>query len=242
MDYALSYYWTISIDDLYSYISNNPQTIKDINYVEWKNKNYDNKDANQLLKDLENKDIKDLESEINNFTEETEPTIHVYAQFLPTLIQETVKGIYEMIGAYTIKQGYEDVYEDNHINNQDYSKMSKSQLNDLLNKALEDGDMETASKIGSYFKESFIVKFDVFLESVSSEPITKPITKPKIEPVKPSRKPSPIRRISPEVIPGPKAQKDFIKKLLSILKQSRNKELAQIILMKYHITPIGVIG
>ena len=76
--------------------------------VDWENKEKKDEDlAKDILDDIEKNGAEDLPKEVEDLFYETQPTIHARGQDFAMLIHESVKGIYELIGAIAIPEDEE---------------------------------------------------------------------------------------------------------------------------------------
>jgi len=107
-DIAQSFYWIVPVEVQEMMWQTNKGGMSGAVKVDWENKEKKDEDlAKDILDDIEKNGAEDLPKEVEDLFYETQPTIHARGQDFAMLIHETVKGVYELIGAIAIPEDEE---------------------------------------------------------------------------------------------------------------------------------------
>ena len=107
-DIAQSFYWIVPVEVQEMMWQTNKGGMSGAVEVDWENKEKKDEDlAKDILDDIEKNGAEDLPKEVEDLFYETQPTIHARGQDFAMLIHETVKGVYELIGAIAIPEDEE---------------------------------------------------------------------------------------------------------------------------------------
>ena len=107
-DIAQASYWIVPVEVQEMMWQTNKGGMSGAVKVDWENKEKKDEDlAKDILDDIEKNGAEDLPKEVEDLFYETQPTIHARGQDFAMLIHETVKGVYELIGAIAIPEDEE---------------------------------------------------------------------------------------------------------------------------------------
>ena len=107
-DIAQSFYWIVPVEVQEMMWQTNKGGMSGAVEVDWENKEKKDEDlAKDILDDIEKNGAEDLPKEVEDLFYETQPTIHARGQDFAMLVHETVKGVYELIGAIAIPEDEE---------------------------------------------------------------------------------------------------------------------------------------